>query len=228
MAVLTKPKRAATTARSGTKSKTKTSAKASAPRTRTLEGDLFGAAGGAPFAPSGATGIDRSSSSSNRRGATKELSWAEFDTQVQLLARQSAKQFKPTAVVGIAHGGVFVGGAIASALKVDFFPVRITRRSRDSGSRATAGLSDNMPKELKGQRVLLVDDVAGSGDGLEMARRLAQAAGASKLATAALISRPNGFTPDFVAFTSDTFFVFPWDYQELVDDARFDPDTAGA
>jgi len=186
--------------------------------------DQFSAAGGMPTTAREALGVDRS----NRRAVTRELSWAEFDRQVQLLARASLKAFKPSAVVGIAHGGVFVGGAIASALKVDFYPVRITRRSRDLGVRSTPGLSEDMPKELKGKRVLLVDDVAGSGDGLEMARRLAKSAGASKLATAALISRPGGFAPDFVAFTDDTFFVFPWDYQAVVEDSRFDPDTAGA
>ncbi len=184
--------------------------------------DLYGAAGGVPTPVREALGVDRS----NRREATRELSWAEFDRQVQHLARASLKAFKPQAVVGIAHGGVFVGGAIASALKVDFYPVRITRRSRDVGARGS--LSEEMPAELKGKRVLLVDDVAGSGDGLEMAKRLAKSAGASKLATAALISRPNGFLPDFVSFTEDTFFVFPWDYQAVVEDSRFDPDTAGA
>lgn len=184
--------------------------------------DVFGAAGGMPATAREALGVDRS----NRKVATRELTWAEFDRQVQLLARASLKTFKPNAVVGIAHGGVFVGGAIASALKVDFYPVRITRRSRDV--RSNPGLPEEMPAELKGKRVLLVDDVAGSGDGLELARRLAKSAGASKLATAALISRPGGFTPDFVSYTDDTFLVFPWDYQAVAEDSRFDTDTAGA
>lgn len=193
-------------------------------RKTTLAPDMYGAAGGVPNTAREAVGIDRS----NRRESTRELTWTEFDTQVQLLARASLRDFKPNAVVGIAHGGVFVGGAIASALKVEFYPVRITRRSRDAGTRSTPGLSEDMPKELKGKRVLLVDDVAGSGDGLEMARRLAKAAGASKLATAALICRVGGFKPDFVAFTDDAFLVFPWDYQAVVEDSRFDPNTAGA
>lgn len=184
---------------------------------------VFGAAGGMPNAARQAQGRDRS----NRQLGAREFSWAEFDRHVQSLARASLRAFKPNAVVGIAHGGVFVGGAIASALDVDFYPVRIARRSRDVG-RGSRGVSNAMPAELKGKRVLLVDDVAGSGDGLEMAKRLAKSAGASKLATAALLSRPNRFQPDFVSFTEDTFFVFPWDYQTVSQDSRFDPDLAGA
>lgn len=172
--------------------------------------------------PLAARGTDRS----HGRSSVTELSWAEFDKQIQALARAAAKSFRPQAVVGLVHGGVFVGGAVASALKVDFFPVRITRRSRDHGAHAAA--SDEMPRELKGKRVLLVDDIAGSGDSLEMASRLARTAGATRLATATLVSRPTGFRPDFTAFSSESFFVFPWDYQDVVGDAQVDPDTAGA
>ena len=180
------------------------------------EGDVYGAAGGMPFASQAVLG-DRSFS----RHAAQELSWAEFDRQVQDLARK-AVGFKPEAVVGIAHGGVFVGGAVASALKVEFFPVRLTRRSRDSETRLPAGLSDDMPKELSGKRVLVVDDICSSGDSLEMATRLAKSAGAAKVKTVALVTRPKGARPDFSAFTTDTFFVFPWDYQAVVEDERFE------
>lgn len=186
------------------------------PAGRVPEQDVFGAAGGMPFTPATVMG-DRSFS----RHAAQELSWAEFDRQVQELARK-AWAFKPEAVVGIAHGGVFVGGAVASALKAEFFPVRLTRRSRDSETRLPAGLSDDMPKELAGHRVLVVDDICSSGDSLEMAVRLAKSAGAAKVKTAALVTRPKGARPDFTAFTTDTFFVFPWDYQAVVEDERFE------
>jgi hypothetical protein len=185
--------------------------------------DEYGASGGMPFSSRPMPAVDRSSAHSS----AQELTWATFDRQVQALARDAQKRFKPQAVVGLAHGGVFVGGAIASALKVEFYPVRITRRSRDTGAR-NARVKDDMPPELKGRRVLIVDDIASSGDSLEMASRLARTAGASRLATAALVSRPGGFEPDFTANTSSDFYVFPWDYSDVIDDARFDPDTAGA
>ena len=73
------------------------------------------------------TGRDQS----RQRSSVKELSWADFDRAVQELARTIGTSFKPQAVVGVAHGGVFVGGAISSALGCEFFPVRISRRSRD-------------------------------------------------------------------------------------------------
>lgn len=176
-----------------------------------------------------AEGIPAGSDRSHESSAARELSWAEFDARVQALAARVQKAFKPDAVVGIAHGGVFVGGALASALARDFFPVRISRRSRDTVI-AAPRLAGEMPRELAGRRVLIVDDIASSGDTLELATQLAKAAGAKQIATAALVSRPGGFRPDFHAEHSKEFFVFPWDYQAVAMDARFesDPDKAGA
>lgn len=183
---------------------------------RLPEEDVFSAAGGVPTVPSGLPAKDFS----RRRQALRELTWGEFDRQVQLLARAANLKFKPEAVVGLVHGGVFVGGAIASALKVEFFPVRVTERSRDSSRHERA--RDDMPAELAGRRVLIVDDVASSGDSIEFATRLAKTAGVKGTRSAVLIARPGRFEPDFAAITSDDFFVFPWDYKDVVDDRRFE------
>ena len=47
---------------------------------------------------------------------------------------------------------------------------------------------------------------------------------AKAIKSAALIARPGKFEPDFTAITSDEFFVFPWDYQDVVEDVRFEPE----
>lgn len=160
----------------------------------------------------------------------RELTWAQFDAHVQALARTVRKAFKADAVVGVAHGGVFVGGALASALKLEFFPVRISRRSRDKGGRSTPRLYGQMPKELKGRNVLIVDDISSSGDTLELAIDLLRRLGAKDVRTATLVAREGGFAPNFAALTSDEIHVFPWDYDAVTEDARFDvdPDKAGA
>lgn len=177
--------------------------------------------------PRHAFGQDRSRP---RNSAFCELSWAQFDNYVQALAREIARGFRPDAVVGVAHGGVFVGGALASALSCDFFPVRISRRSRDKVVRRVPKVFGQMPKELKGRRVLVVDDVAASGDTLELACALASKSGAKTTSTASLVRRPDAYAPDFCALTTEDFVVFPWDYEPVAEDSRFDvdPDKAGA
>nr|WP_306414615.1 phosphoribosyltransferase family protein [Corallococcus carmarthensis] len=182
-------------------------------------------------APRQPTGRDQSRQKST---GVVELSWAEFDRKVQKLARTIRQSWEPQAVVGVAHGGVFVGGALAGALGCEFFPVRISRRSRDKAERTQERgqpqVSGEMPTELKGRRVLIVDDIASSGDTLELATALAKKVGAKEIRTACLIARPEGFTPDHVGLSTDSLFVFPWDYEPVMGDAHFDddPDKAGA
>jgi hypoxanthine phosphoribosyltransferase len=142
----------------------------------------------------------------------RELSWKAFDALSLELARGLAGHFEPEAVVGVAKGGVFVGGAVASALRRDFFPVRISRRSRDRVVRDAPKVFGSMPRELRGKRVLIVDDVAASGETLELAARLATRAGAAEVRLAALAVRPGSFRPDFFALETAELLVFPWDY----------------
>jgi hypoxanthine phosphoribosyltransferase len=166
---------------------------------------------------------------SHRTKSVLELSWAEFDRLVQKLARSVRETFKPDAVVGVAHGGLFVGGAIAAALGCEFYPVRISRRSRDKLWRAPR-LFGEMPPELQGKRVLVVDDVVSSGDTLQLAQALAVKTGAQEVLTAALVTRAGGFQPGWTALSSAELVVFPWDYEPVSEDHRFDvdPDKAGA
>jgi uncharacterized protein len=171
-------------------------------------------------APRGAhTRVDRW----RQRSRIREMSWAEFDRLVQGMARGIRKSFKPEAVVGLAHGGVFVGGAVASALGVDFFPVRISRRSRDKTpeKKKKPTMTGSVPRELKGLRVLVVDDVAASGETLELACKQLAKIGADEVRTAALVTREDGFQPGFSALCTEELMVFPWDYEPVAEDQRF-------
>ena len=160
----------------------------------------------------------------------RDLTWVEFYRMVQAMARKIQRTFHPDAVVGVAHGGVFVGGAIAGALGCDFYAVRISRRSRDKRVRKSPRLFGKMPREVKGKRVLVVDDVAASGETLKLACALALKAGAKEVSTACLVTRENGYQPGWTAISDDALVVFPWDYEPMFEDERFevDPDKAGA
>jgi hypothetical protein len=125
-------------------------------------------------------------------------------------------------VVGVAHGGVFVGGALASALRAEFFPVRISRRSRDRSPRKSPRMYGEMPAELKRKRVLIADDVASSGDTLELAKALLDRVGARETRTASLVARAGGYAPDWVTLVTGALVVFPWDYSTVTEDERFE------
>jgi len=128
----------------------------------------------------------------------------------RVFAGRIALAYRPSVVVGIAKGGVFAGGAIAAVLGAEFYPVRIEKRRRDRSPlpEAAAELPD-----LRGKKVLVVDDVASTGATLARARALARKARAKEVRTAVLVARPRGARPDFAAFETDELVLFGWDYQ---------------
>jgi len=145
------------------------------------------------------------------RRAVREIGWAAFGEVARALALRIHQKFKADAVVGIAKGGVFVGGALAAALGAEFYPVRIEKRRRDAGTLPHVPASE-LP-DLTGRRVLVVDDVASSGATLARARALARKAGAREVRTAVLVVRPGGARPDYSVHETDELVLFGWDYQ---------------
>lgn len=154
--------------------------------------------------------------------AVRELGWAAFGEVARVFAGRIALKFRPAVVVGIAKGGVFVGGAIAAVLGTDFYPVRIEKRRRDPAPLPEALVE--LP-DLSGKKVLVVDDVAATGATLARARALARKAGAKEVRTAVLVARPQGARPDFAAFETDALVLFGWDYQ--LDDTGSGPIDPG-
>ncbi len=142
--------------------------------------------------------------------AVREIGWAAFGDVARQLAARIAQRYQADAIVGIAKGGVFVGGALAAALSADFYPVRIEKRSRDVPSLAAAS---ELP-DLRGKRVLVVDDVAATGQTLAKGRALARKAGAKDVRTAVLVARKKGRArPDFCCLETSELVLFGWDYQ---------------
>ena len=153
----------------------------------------------------------------------REIGWAAFGEITRQLAARIAQKFRPDVVVGVAKGGVFVGGALGAALDADFVAIRLEQRSRDPGplDPATA-----LP-DLAGKKVLVVDDVAHTGHTLAKARALARKRGAREVRTAVLVVRPGGARPDWSALETDELVLFGWDYHLDAAGAPVDPGEFG-
>ncbi len=155
----------------------------------------------------------------------RELGWAAFGEMARDLADRIASTFQPDVVLGVAKGGVFVGGALAVSLRAEFFPVRMEKRSRDRSGKAPDSFAD-LP-DLRGKRVLVVDDVAATGRTIEKARALARRAGAREVQAAVLVVRPGGAHPEWYALETDELTLFGWDYQLDDTSPGLDPGDVG-
>jgi hypothetical protein len=97
-------------------------------------------------------------------------------------------------------------------LRRDFFPVRITRREADIVIREHPSLIARIPTEVaRGKRVLVVDDIAVTGETLRVAVDECWAQGATEVRTATLFRHGDGVRPDWFGLETDDLVIQPWD-----------------
>jgi uncharacterized protein len=157
-----------------------------------------------------------------RGSSVRELTWIEFGAVVRDLAAHISASFRPDVILGVARGGIFVGGALAAPMQAAFLPVRVEKRARDRRAVPTLRVP-----EARGKNVLVVDDVTNSGDTLAKAKTLATRSGAREVQSAALVVRPGGSRPEWFALETAQLIVFPWDYQLDASGPLGDPGSVG-
>jgi hypoxanthine phosphoribosyltransferase len=119
-------------------------------------------------------------------------------------------------VVGILKGSFVFAADLIRALdragcapRVEF--IRLSSYGHAKESSGDVHLIGEVPSEVAGRVVLLVDDVADTGLSLARARALLEEAGAARVWTCAAIDKPSrrrvDLTPDFVCFTIGDQFV---------------------
>jgi hypoxanthine phosphoribosyltransferase len=156
-----------------------------------------------------------------RAAPSRLLVEPELSELLAALAARIQRRFRPDVVVGIARGGILVGEPLAARLGAEFVPVRLPRRRRDHGM--PPGPRPELP-DLRGRKVLVVDDSATSGLTLARARALSRKSGSHDVRTAVVVeSRRGGARPDFAALRTDRAVQFAWDTP-----AAADPAEAGA
>ena len=147
-----------------------------------------------------------------------DLPWEMFGELCRALALRVARDYDPELVVGIARAGVIPGAVIASILRVDFYSMKITRREGSEIVRERPEVLSAAPPQAAGRRVLLVDEIATSGDTLRLALAAVRDKGPAELRTATCFVRPQGYKPDYFALETDQTIIFPWDRKIFEED----------
>lgn len=146
--------------------------------------------------------------------AREVMDWTLFGTATRDIAQTVVDSgFAPDVVVAVARGGLPAGGAVAYALgtkavatlNVEFY-TGVDERLADPV--VLPPLLDTAA--LTGQRALLVDDVADTGETLALVRRLL-VEHCAEVRTAVLYAKPHSvIDPDVVWRRTDRWITFPW------------------
>jgi uncharacterized protein len=145
-----------------------------------------------------------------------EIEWPFFGELSRGLALKVARAYEPDVVIGIATAGVIPGAVIAAILGREFHSLVVSRRFHSSEEREAPEVFGSAPKEVRGKRVLIVDETCDSGDTLRLAISAVNEAGASEVKTAVGI-RTGEYAPDFHAIATESTIILPWDREILVD-----------
>jgi hypoxanthine phosphoribosyltransferase len=153
----------------------------------------------------------------SQRAGVRALSWEDCAALAAQLVEQIAP-FQPDCIVGVARAGLFPATMVALNLRRDLYPVRISRRINDEVRYQSPIWHVPVSDAVKGKRVVVVDEIADTGDSLEIVRQAVEQQGASAVISACLVrhtwAKPEPFA---VGLISDELIVFPWDRQVYID-----------
>lgn len=154
-------------------------------------------------------------------------SWDKvYEMLVNLALRIRQSGFKPDLIVGVSRGGWAPGRILSDLLenthtaniKIEFY-VGIEKTTRKPV--VTQPISEDISKK----HVLVVDDVADTGESLKVALDHIAEKGAGEIRTVTVYYKPHSkFKPDFFAESTSNWIIFPWERLEatklLVQEAR--------
>lgn len=151
----------------------------------------------------------------NTKQRIKRLSWREVEGLSAILARAVLSSgFEPDYLIGIALGGLVPLALLAKRLGIRN-TATISAHSYDAKTKKRGRLivSPLPSVNLRGARVVLVDEIADSGKTLARVASLLKSRGVRELKTAVLIvnARHCRVRPDFSAADTDRWVVFPWE-----------------
>ncbi len=121
-----------------------------------------------------------------RRSGVRELSCDDCSALAHRLAEDLGSR-DVEVVIGVARAGLIPTVEVAMALAVEFFPVRLSRRVAGEVRFDSPIWRTPVPAGVSGQCVAVVDEIADSGESLELVRRAALDVGATSVVTACLI-----------------------------------------
>ena len=145
-----------------------------------------------------------------------DVEWPFFGELARGLALKVSREYDPEIVIGIATAGVVPGAVIAAILNREFHSMVVSRRFRSETIRESPAVLSAAPADIRGKRVLIVDETCDSGDTLRLAVAAVKNAKAADVKTAVAF-KTGSYKPDFHGLATQSTIILPWDREILID-----------
>ncbi len=148
----------------------------------------------------------------------EKLSWKKIEAMCEELAKKVKESgFEPEILIGISRGGWIPTRILSDMLGVyRVASIGVVFYTGTAKTMEKPKLTQDLNVDIREKRVLLVDDVADSGESLLLAKRKILELGPSELRIATLHYKPKSkIKPDFFAEESSNWLVYPWERREF-------------
>ncbi len=146
------------------------------------------------------------------------LSWDEFYWDIFDLGRKIEESYKPDILIAIARGGWVVGRIISDLLEVNKVASIGVRFYKDVGIRdLKPEITQPLSVTVKDQKVLIVDDVADTGETIELVRKHVLEDNPQSVKIAVVYVKPWCKAKiDYYVKKTNKWIVFPYEQMETI------------
>ncbi|AAY80358.1 phosphoribosyltransferase [Sulfolobus acidocaldarius] len=151
----------------------------------------------------------------------KVVTWEEVvEWSTKLGDSIKEEGYQPDIIIAIARGGLVPARIVADVLGVlDMLSIKVEHWVETASQTPEAKVKYPYKLDLKGKRVLLVDDIADTGDSVVLAKKFVEdnfLPREVKTATMQYIQSVSKYKPDYVGMvvTEWKWFMYPWNYWE--------------
>ena len=147
------------------------------------------------------------------------LTWNRMYNVLLGLARKVLNSgFAPDVIVGVSRGGWVPARVLCDLLDssvLGSIGVAFYTGVKESGRRPI--LTQPVTVSVLGKKVLLVDEVADTGESLKLAKEQVLSEGAKEVKTVTMYTKPwSIIEPDFHEKKTSSWIVFPWETKETI------------
>ncbi|MBI5001367.1 MAG: phosphoribosyltransferase [Euryarchaeota archaeon] len=149
------------------------------------------------------------------------VTWEDITEWTDKVARKmEASGFKPDIVIGLTRGGWVPARILCDQLVCkNLYSIKVEHWGITARTDMKAKLTQELAIDVKGKKVLMVDDITDTGDSLALSIRHVRSKKPKKLKTATLLHITHSkVVPDYygaeVPKEEWRWFIFPWNFKE--------------
>jgi hypoxanthine phosphoribosyltransferase len=161
----------------------------------------------------------KSESTSKKPEKYEAPSWDYiYELCIQVADQVRDSGYDPDLLVAVSRGGWIPGRVLSDLLEnPEVATIKVEHYIGIYRTRSKPEITQPLPIDVKGKRILLVDDIADSGKSLKLVKEHLVEQGASDVKVCALYFKPwSVVTPDFFARKTDAWICFPHEIYETM------------